>query len=77
MSNTEKLKKDEEGRFICPHCGKPMESISQTFYEIDQWTFNKKTKRYEKIPTNGSTEQFKCDHCGKQIGWEIHEELKD
>ncbi len=77
MTGAKELKKDEEGRLICPHCGKPMVSISQTFYETDRWSFNKKTKRYEKIPTDGSTEQFKCDHCGAEIGWDISEELED
>ncbi len=77
MSNTGKFKKNQEERLICPHCGKPMESISQTFYEIDRWNFNKKTKNYEKIPTNGSTEQFKCDRCGAEIGWDIAKLLED
>ena len=76
MSNIGRFKKDQEGRLLCPNCGKSMESISQTFYEIDRWNFNKKTRIYEKIPTDGDT-AYKCDHCSKQIGWEIREELKD
>jgi len=66
MSNTEKLKKDKKGRLICPNCGMPMENISFTFYEITRWKWNDKTKRYERIPTDGDT-AYKCVHCGKQI----------
>ena len=76
MSNTEKSKKDEEGRLICPNCGKSMESISLTFYEITRWKWNDKSKQYERQPTDGDT-AYKCEYCGKQIGWEIREELKD
>ncbi len=76
MSNTEKLKKDKEGRFICPNCGKPMENISLIFYEITRWKWNEKTKQYERIPTDGDT-AYKCGHCGRKISWEIKEELKD
>jgi len=54
MSNTRKLKKDEEGWFICPYCGKPMVSISHIFSEIDQWKWNSRTKKYKELPTECS-----------------------
>ncbi|MBA7625798.1 hypothetical protein ES703_33230 [subsurface metagenome] len=76
MSKSEELVKDKEGRFICPNCGMPMENISLTFYEITRWKWNDKTKRYERIPTDGET-SYKCDHCGAEIDWDIGKELKD
>ena len=76
MSDTKKFREDKQGRFICPHCGKPIEDISLTFYEATKWKWNSKTKQYEQIPTDGDT-SYKCGHCGKKIGQEIEEELKD
>lgn len=69
------FEKDEEGRFICPHCEKSMESISQTQYVIVKWKWN--GEKYIKLPDDGDGDSEKpmCDHCGEHIAWEYGELL--
>ena len=76
MSGSEKVTKTKEGRFICPHCKRPISSLSHEFTEFNQWKWNPKIKKYEKQPTN-SREQYICDHCKKQINSEICESLSN
>jgi hypothetical protein len=74
MTRNRKVKKDKEGRFICPNCKKSILSISQIFSEFNQLKWNNKTKRYKKQPTDSRGECI-CDHCKKPINSEICENL--
>lgn len=64
------MKMNEDGQLICPHCEKPMESISQTQYDTIKWKWDSKDKKYHKQSKNGGeSEKCTCDACGEHIGW--------
>lgn len=64
------MRMNEDGQLICPHCGKAMESISQTQYDTIKWKWDPKDKKYCKQPKNGGeSEKCTCDACGEHIGW--------
>ena len=66
MLKLKEMAKDKEGKFICPHCQRPILSLSREFIEFDQWKWNPRSKKYEKQPTD-SREQCLCDCCRKAI----------
>ncbi len=68
------FKKDKEGKFICPNCGKPMNKVTQTQYDDITWEWDDEDKRYVK-KDSGSAEHCHCGECDTDLGYDIGEML--
>lgn len=61
------FKQTPDGRFICPKCLRPMNSISQGNYDIVEW--EQDAEKYQKIDCPGDSQEPVCGECGEYIGW--------
>ncbi|MCB4791252.1 MAG: hypothetical protein LHV68_05130 [Elusimicrobia bacterium] len=68
------MQKDKQGRYICPACNKPMNSVIQTMYDDITWTWDIKTKQYVKSQ-GGDAEDPKCGECYAKIDQQYADEL--
>lgn len=71
---SEQFKKDKEGRYICPNCGRAMDKVLQTQYDNIRWEWVPQEKIYVKI-VDGDSEQPMCGECGTHIDWDYGEKL--
>jgi hypothetical protein len=51
---------------ICIYCRHPLDNLTQTQYQFIYWTWNPKTKTYDKDDSQGDADKayHKCEVCG-------------
>ena len=59
------LKRDKDGRLICPKCSKPIDCITQAHYEHLEWDEN--LKKYCKIEWPGDYQNPICGECNEYL----------
>lgn len=68
------MKKDKQGKYICPGCVKPMNSVAQTMYDDIRWSWDEKSHCYIKTQ-GGDADAPKCGECGTEIDQEYADVL--
>ena len=71
----DKFRRAKDGRVICPQCSKPINSITQAYYDCFEWDEN--LRKYYKVDCPGSSQNPVCSECGEYLdskhSWLLHE----
>ena len=69
------LKRAKDGRSICPNCSKPIDAITQAYYDCYEW--DAKLKKYCKTEWPGSCQNPVCGKCGEYLDTKYTRLLND
>ncbi|MCB4791257.1 MAG: hypothetical protein LHV68_05155 [Elusimicrobia bacterium] len=68
------MQKDKDGKYVCPVCSKPMNSITWSTYDSIRWDWDSKVKRYVQS-THEDADDPKCGECDIPLDMEFATEL--